>query len=134
MDKKVVWVAVGVVIQSNRVLIAKRLETAHQGGLWEFPGGKVESGESVFEALARELNEEVGLTIKSCRPLLEINHDYGDKQVCLDVQLVDEIEGVAIGKEQQQIKWVDLSEIGEYEFPAANKTIIQQLKNSPWLV
>ena len=90
----IVHVAVGVILDGdNRVLITRRHDEAHQGGLWEFPGGKVEAGESVQQALQRELLEELGLTIGVASQLLEVHHDYGDKTVFLDVYVVREFSG-----------------------------------------
>ena len=135
----VVHVAVGVLVnEQGHILLSKRGDNQHQGGLWEFPGGKVESGESVFDALVREFVEEVGVRILNATPLLQIQHDYGDKQVLLDVWIsrqpnnVSEkrvFEGVAQGKENQLITWVDTKDLDNYEFPQANKAIISHLKN-----
>jgi len=82
---KLVHVAVGVLIdQHQRVLVALRNANAHQGGLWEFPGGKCEPGEHVSEALRREFFEEIGIEVTHDVPLCAIRHDYGDKQVRLE--------------------------------------------------
>ena len=82
----VIHVAVGVLIDgSNCVLLARRQKGTHLEGYWEFPGGKVESGETVGAALARELSEELGVEIGETSPLMTVNHDYGEKQVLLDV-------------------------------------------------
>ena len=81
-------VAVGVIISpDDRVLIAKRASHQHQGGLWEFPGGKLEAGESVAAALCRELSEELDLLVdqRLLKPLMQVSHDYPDKSVVLDV-------------------------------------------------
>ena len=118
-------VAVGVVLdKARRVLITRRASTRHQGGLWEFPGGKVEAGENLLLALARELREELGIAIGRTSPLLEVNHDYGDKQVLLDVHVVWEFEGEARGREQQPMAWVAPGDLARYRFPAANVPII----------
>ena len=72
-------VAVGVVLDdTRRILITRRAEDSHQGGLWEFPGGKVESRETLHAALSRELREELGIAIGRTSALLEVRHDYGD--------------------------------------------------------
>lgn len=127
---KVVHVAVGVLLDdADRILIAKRADELHQGGLWEFPGGKVESGESVQQALQREFLEEVGVSISTSEPLLEIKHDYGDKQVFLDVHVVREWSGEARGLEGQPLAWVSVSGLPTYEFPAANAPIIDAISN-----
>jgi len=74
--------------QSGQILLSKRHPDSHQGNLWEFPGGKLEPGESVDSALQRELQEELGIQISEHRPLIRIRHDYADRRVLLDVHLV----------------------------------------------
>jgi 8-oxo-dGTP diphosphatase len=106
------------------ILIARRPEHLHQGGLWEFPGGKLEEGESVRAALQRELHEELGIHITQARPLLKISHDYPDKQVLLDVWEVSAFSGEPHGIEGQPLAWVTPRQLPEYEFPAANQPIL----------
>lgn len=108
----------------GRILIAQRASAQHQGGLWEFPGGKVEDGETVQTALARELQEELGITPTAARPLIKIRHDYPDKQVLLDVWEVSAFTGQPHGAEGQPLAWVSQRELADYEFPAANQPII----------
>src|SRR5690606_11205799 len=96
----------------------------HQGGLWEFPGGKVEAGESVQVALARELLEELGIEVTRAQPLIQVRHDYPDKQVLLDVWQVLAFRGEAHGAEGQPLAWVTASELDGFEFPAANRPIV----------
>jgi len=125
---KRVHVAVAVITNNDgHILIAKRLDHVHQGGLWEFPGGKVEANESLEAALERELFEELGIELLACRPMLEIHHDYSDKQVFLDVWTVTGFSGEAYGREQQAVRWVALESLCEYDFPEANQPIIQAL-------
>ena len=69
----------------GEILVARRFDHTHQGGLWEFPGGKLESGEQVRTGLARELAEELGISVDSARPLIRVRHDYPDRSVLLDV-------------------------------------------------
>ena len=127
-QKKTVHVAVGIVINHHdEVLIAKRPDKSHQGGLWEFPGGKVEANEPVLDALKREFKEEVALTIGQAQPFMEIHHDYGDKQVLLDIWLCREFSGVAQGLESQEVRWVQLLSLPQYQFPEANKEIVKKL-------
>ena len=128
--KKQVHVAVGVIKKANLIFIAKRHDEQHQGGKWEFPGGKVEAGETVTQALARELNEEIGIEVKSSTPFLEIHHDYPDKSVHLDIHLVEEFDGEARHLEGQDHKWVAISDLNNYEFPAANVVIIEKLQTN----
>ena len=125
----VVHVAVGVILDARRsILITRRAPDAHQGDLWEFPGGKVEAGESLEKALARELREELGITIGRTSPLLEIRHDYGDKAVLLDVHVVWEFSGEARPLEDQPMAWVRTCELQDYTFPAANEPIVEAVK------
>jgi len=114
--------------KQQRVLIARRPDHVHQGGLWEFPGGKVEDGESVSEALARELGEEVGIRVQQSRPLIRVYHDYPDKSVLLDVWRVDAFQGVAHGREGQPCEWVEPERLGEFSFPEANDPIVRAVQ------
>ncbi|MCF2948590.1 8-oxo-dGTP diphosphatase MutT [Paraglaciecola aquimarina] len=125
---KVVDVAVGVIKQGNRIYISKRADDLHQGGKWEFPGGKREPNESIDQALSRELQEEIGIQVKSQTELTLIEHDYGDKKVRLHVRLVDEFSGEAQQQEGQQAKWVAIADLNQYQFPAANVAIIELLQ------
>ena len=127
-EKNTVHVAVAVLQNSNgQYLIAKRHQESHQGGLWEFPGGKVENNESVLDALKRELFEEVGVTVVKATPLIQIHHDYNDKSVLLDVFTVDEFTGKIFGKEDQKIRWINSNNFSLYDFPVANTPIIKAI-------
>ncbi|CAG8867058.1 Thiamine-phosphate synthase [Pseudomonas fluorescens] len=108
----------------GRILIARRADTQHQGGLWEFPGGKVEEGEAIGTALARELHEELGIVVTASRPLIKVGHDYPDKHVLLDVWEVSAFSGDPHGAEGQPLAWVSPRELGQYEFPEANQPIV----------
>lgn len=120
-----VHVAVGVVYdRDGQILISKRHTDSHQGGLWEFPGGKLEEAETVADALRRELLEELGIHIGSIRPLLEVVHDYSDKSVLLDVWVVENFAGEARGREGQPLRWVLPETLYQYQFPAANQAIV----------
>ena len=124
-----VHVAVGVILDDlGRVLISRRAEDAQQGGLWEFPGGKVEAGESLAVALARELREELDIDIAPGEPLLEIHHDYGDKAVLLDVHVIRAFSGQPRGLENQPLAWVHPDSLCDYAFPAANVPIIEAVQ------
>lgn len=122
-----VHVAVGVILDAagEKILLSRRADDAHQGGLWEFPGGKVEAGESLHCALARELQEELGIRVGSTAPLLEVLHDYGDKKVLLDVHVVRDFEGEPKSLEGQPLVWVAVQDLDDYEFPAANLPILK---------
>jgi 8-oxo-dGTP diphosphatase len=131
---RIVHVAVGVIVDgAGRVLIALRPEGVHQGGLWEFPGGKCEPGERVEDALRRELQEELGITVLRQQPFCLIRHHYGDKEVLLDVHKVDSFSGVPAGREGQPIRWAEVSTLEPSQFPAANRLIIKRLKLPPFI-
>ena len=124
-----VHVAVAVVTNAaDEVLIALRPDHVHQGGLWEFPGGKVENTETVEVALKRELLEEVGIAVESARPFMRLHYDYPDKKVLLDVWLVSQFIGIPHGREGQPVQWVPRSTLNEYSFPAANVPIMKALQ------
>ena len=128
--KKHILVAVGMVLNGDQVLIAKRPDHLHQGGLWEFPGGKVEQDESVPVALARELKEELDLDTdpESMIALTRLDFDYGDKAVSLDTWIVPDHKGKPWGREGQEVKWVSINDLNNYNFPAANTDLIKALK------
>ncbi|NJD06838.1 MAG: Nudix family hydrolase [Methylococcaceae bacterium] len=118
-------VAAGVVVNGDgEVLIARRDESLHQGGLWEFPGGKIEPGETVEQALRRELEEEVAITLERSGPLLRIHHAYPDRDVTLDVLRVEEFSGTPRGMQGQPVCWVPPGDLAKFEFPAANRAIV----------
>ena len=124
-----IHVAVAVIVnQANEVCISLRHKNAHQGGLWEFPGGKLESEENIETALSREIKEELDLEIIDSRPLITIRYNYPDRQVCLHVRKVLNFSGVAKGVEGQQIQWVPIEKLVEYDFPKANAPIINALQ------
>jgi 8-oxo-dGTP diphosphatase len=124
MSPDTIHVAVAVVTNPRgEVLIARRPNHAHQGGLWEFPGGKVEAGEDILHALNRELREELGVSARRACPLIRVAHSYPDKKVLLDVWRVAGIHGEPHGREGQPVQWVAPDRLREYDFPAANVPI-----------
>jgi 8-oxo-dGTP diphosphatase len=126
---KRVHVAVGVVINAQGfILVSKRPDHVHLGGLWEFPGGKVEPDENVQQALTRELLEELAIAVISSEPLIAIEHDYSDKSVLLDVWWVDDFDGEPHGREGQLWQWIAVEALRGLEFPAANKPIIDAIE------
>lgn len=123
-----VHVAVGIVTNADgAVLIARRPDHVHQGGLWEFPGGKVESGETVAAALQRELHEELGIAVQAAEPWLHVQHAYEDKSVLLDVWWVRSYAGEPQGREGQPLAWVMPAAMLDLPFPAADQAIIDAL-------
>ena len=124
-----IHVAVGVIVAADgRVLLAKRPDGVHQGGLWEFPGGKLEDGEDPAAGLRRELHEELGIGVRAHRPLLRVCHRYPDKQVLLDVYTVTDFTGEPHGREGQPLVWVAPTELGDYSMPVADRPIVAALR------
>jgi 8-oxo-dGTP diphosphatase len=117
--------AVGVIKNpSGQVLISLRDANLNQGGLWEFPGGKIESSETIGQALMRELKEELDITIQAATPLITINHHYPDLAVQLHVFIVERYDGEVKSCEGQPFLWVNPDDLVNYAFPAANRSII----------
>ena len=116
---------------AGRVLISRRPDGVHQGGLWEFPGGKVEPKETPLVALARELDEELGITLRHARPLIQVRHEYGDRTIWLDVWRVESWSGEPRGREGQAIRWAPPKSLDRSLFPAADGPIITALMLPP---
>ncbi|HWO99454.1 MAG TPA: Nudix family hydrolase [Methylococcus sp.] len=129
MDKAEIRVAVGVIENTcGEVLIALRPPGVHQEGLWEFPGGKVEPGETVREALCRELFEELGIAVELAAPLLVVRHDYPNLCVVLDTWRVHRFGGIPRGCLGQKICWVQPGDLPAFEFPEANRPIVAAVR------
>jgi 8-oxo-dGTP diphosphatase len=132
---KRIHVVAAVIVDQNRqqIFISRRADHLHQGGFWEFPGGKVEADESPESALARELFEELDIRVETAEPYMQVEHDYPDKQVFLDIWQVNRFTGTARGKEGQECSWVSLQELLTenperlFDFPAANQPILERL-------
>ncbi len=121
---KLVQVAAAVIVRQGEVCLARRPDHLHQGGKWEFPGGKIESEETLDQAIHRELHEELNIQVNSSEPLITITHHYSDKSVCLNVVWVENFVGEPEGMEGQEVRWVPLQELTQYEFPDANVPIV----------
>jgi 8-oxo-dGTP diphosphatase len=127
--KKRIHVAVGVIAgKDGRILVARRTKDQHLGGLWEFPGGKLEDGETVVTALHRELREELAIEVRAQTPLIRIEHDYPEKSVLLDVWTVSQFDGTPVSQEGQPLRWLSPDELTPVEFPEANRAIIRRLQ------
>jgi 8-oxo-dGTP diphosphatase len=125
---KVVEVAAGLICHDGRYLIAKRRSGVHLAGLWEFPGGKREQGETLEECLQRELFEELSIHIDIPVPFRIIRHEYPEKTVELHFFRCRIGEGVATPVDCAEIRWVHPSEMGDYQFPAADRPVIEALQ------
>lgn len=112
----------------GEVLLARRPEGSHQAGLWEFPGGKLEPGETPFAALQRELAEELGIELLQARPLLQVPHRYADMDVHLDVWRVQRFRGTPYGREGQRIAWVAPVDLDRWPMPGANLPVCRAVQ------
>jgi 8-oxo-dGTP diphosphatase len=121
-------VAAALADADGRVLIQRRAEDAHQGGLWEFPGGKLEPGEAREAGLRRELEEELGIHAGAMLPLIAVRHDYGDVNVRLDVWQVQDWRGEPVSREGQPLAWVAAEDLGRYTFPQADRPVLRALR------
>ncbi|HHH39019.1 MAG TPA: Nudix family hydrolase [Sedimenticola sp.] len=122
-------VAVAVILDTaGRVLLSRRHVNAHQGGLWEFPGGKLEPGETLDAALRREIREELGIEVLNHRPLITIDHHYPGRSVRLRVRQVATFRGVPEGREGQPLAWVAPAALAGYPMPAADRPIVTALR------
>lgn len=122
---------IGVAVIRNdqgEILIDRRLETGEMAGLWEFPGGKIEAGETVTDCIIREIKEEINLEIAVGDRLLLIEHDYPKFKVSLHVHWCTVLGGTAQPLECAEIKWVTPKALDHYTFPAANQAIIEAIQ------
>jgi 8-oxo-dGTP diphosphatase len=112
----------------GRILLTRRTDGRDLAGLWEFPGGKVEAGESVELALRRELHEELGIRIGDCDALIAVPHAYPSKRILLDVHQVATFTGRARGREGQALAWVPVEKLSTYPMPAADRPVVAALR------
>ncbi len=120
-------VAAALVDADGRVLLAQRPDGKHLAGYWEFPGGKVEPGETPLQALRREIHEEIGVRVASAEPLIRIPWRYAAKRIVLDVYRVRAFDGVPHSCEGQPLKWVPASALDPSEMPEADHPVIHAL-------
>jgi 8-oxo-dGTP diphosphatase len=126
-----IQVAAGLIVQDGRYLISRRKAESHLGGLWEFPGGKVEQNESLERCLRRELREELGIEITEPVRFQVIQHDYPDKTVELHFFFCSITNGRARALACDEIRWVTPEEMTGLEFPAADRSLIEALQHLP---
>ncbi len=128
---KVIHVAAAVIVDDKgQTLLSLRKTDAHQGGKWEFPGGKFEQDETAEHALGRELKEELGIDIEQTEHFLDVEYSYPEKSVHLHVLKVLSYSGTPQGLEGQLVRWISVTEVGELEFPDANYPILEKLQET----
>jgi len=126
-------IVIGIVKNTaGEIFIARRHENLHQGGLWEFAGGKVEKGETLDAALARELKEEIGIDVIQSAPLIRLRHVYADRTVQLHVFLITQFNGEPQSQSGQEWAWIKIEALDNYTFPAANRAILTALRLPPY--
>jgi len=123
-----IQVAAGLIVREGRYLIARRKIGTHLGGLWEFPGGKCEPGESLEDCLRRELREELGIDVSAPVHFRTIRHDYPEKTVELHFFRCAISRGEALALDCEEIRWVMPDEMTDYEFPPADRPLIEALQ------
>ncbi len=130
---RVINVAAGILCDTRRgVMIAERLGDASFAGLWEFPGGKIDAGETPEMALARELDEELGIEIGSFMHLKNIRHDYPDRCVDIDFFLVYSWSGEPRGLHGQRLQWMPVDALDETILLPADAPVVRAIQTSNW--
>ena len=125
---KILQISVGIIRNAaGEIYITQRAADAHMAHKWEFPGGKIEAGESPQEAVIRELQEEVGIVTTSLQPFDKLEYQFPDRHITLWFWLVDSWEGEPWGKEGQPGRWVAQQDLVADEFPPAHVPVIEKL-------
>jgi len=122
-------VVAAVIRDNGKILITQRLDSVHMARLWEFPGGKVEPGESLEVALEREIREEVGLEVRVIDEFFTVDHDYPAKSVRLHFFNCIVLQGEARPIDVADLRWVSPRDLGNYQFPPADADLIARLRS-----
>ena len=126
--KKQIEVSAALIFRDGKILITQRHTSAHLGGLWEFPGGKCEPGETFEQCLVREIQEELCIEIEVGQLLEEISHAYAEKTVRLKFFICKFISGIPQPLDCAAFKWIEKAEMAEFEFPAADARLLEKLR------
>ena len=121
-------VAGAIADREGRILIAQRPRGRHLAGRWEFPGGKLASGEDPYAGLQRELAEELGVTVREARPLIRLRHEYPDRRVLLDVWQVTAYDGEPQALDAQALAWARPDELPKHDLIEADRAIVTALR------
>lgn len=114
----------------RQLLIAQRQKGKHLQDYWEFPGGKMEAGESRWQALQRELQEELQVRATCGEPFMQVYYRYPERNVLLDVWVVNDYRGDAVSAEQQLIRWIEIEQLDDYQYPPADIPVVEAIRNS----
>ncbi len=121
-------VTAAIIINDDRVLITRRACGKHLAGYWEFPGGKLDIGETEEECLAREIKEELDVDVEIVRFFMENKHQYNDKNIFLKAYVCKHLRGKIILKDHDKKAWVTIGELGSYKFSPADIPFIDKLR------
>lgn len=124
-------VAAGLLFREGKLLITQRPAGGHLAGLWEFPGGKCEPGETLPECLQRELHEELGVVVNVRECVESLEHAYPEKTIQLSFYRCALVMGEPEGREGQAVKWIGSEELDNICFPEADARLLEQLKSNP---
>jgi mutator protein MutT len=130
-EDKIMEVAAGLIFNKGRLLITQRKKSDHLGGLWEFPGGKRESGETFEGCLFRELREELGVDVEVGELVESISHEYPGRKVLIKFFRCNIILGEPKPLDCQDLEWVEANELAKYEFPPADTQLLHRLRSEP---
>ena len=125
---KITHVAIGIVVDDGLVLVSRRRSADPLGGYWEFPGGKVEPGETPEQCLHRELREELNITVAIRSPFPTFEYSYPHVKVCLHPFLCDHLDGEATPLAADEVRWIRADELSSYRFPDANDNLLKDLR------
>ncbi|MCL6560100.1 MAG: 8-oxo-dGTP diphosphatase MutT [Firmicutes bacterium] len=124
---EVLHVTAAIIQQDGRVLITQRKEGSHMGLKWEFPGGKIEHGESAEECLKREIKEELDIDVGVGKKLMVVEHQYNEKKVILHCYWCRFLEGKFKARECRDFKWVNVSDLKNFDFAGADLPVVKKL-------
>jgi mutator protein MutT len=125
---KTIEVSAALIFREGKLLITQRHAKSHLGGLWEFPGGKCEAGETFEQCLVREIREELGVEISVGKLFEVITHDYSEKSVHLKFFICELLSGEPQPLDCAAIKWIVKTELAGFGFPAADAQLLEKLK------
>ncbi len=130
IEKPHIHVTAGILRRDGRVLITRRPEGRHLAGLWEFPGGKKENGETLEQCLVREIREELGMDVRPDKPILRVDHEYDEKRVTLHFYSCTPLTGEEPrGLEGQETRWVRPEDLSLFRFPPPDNRMIRHLQD-----
>jgi mutator protein MutT len=129
LNRKFIEASAALIFREGRLLIAQRHAKSHLGGLWEFPGGKREAGETFEACLVREIREELGVEISAGKLFETISHDYPEKSVHLKFFICQLLSGEPQPLDCAAVKWIEKPELAAHDFPAADAQLLEKLKS-----